>query len=364
MSYVRCIDCLKADTGRRLSRLRQAAAARELPCMRAGSVARHRVGGFAACALALALAWILLAGVMGEKRTKKSPRSVLSELAVPTPYAVVLGVNEIASAVAVHLRRVGWWVAMSHDPFPPVMRRGMAFHDVLYGECVVIEGIVGELAIDGPELLAVLVKPRRVAVTPLHLTDLLPLRRIDAVIDARLQKHSVTPDLRGVARIAVGLGPNFQIGANCDIAVETRPARSGEIVRSGATDAADGVPRRLGGAGGERFVYSGWAGEWRARAGIGTYAVEGTVLGYLDERPVFAPLDGVVRGIVRDGLPVPARVKLLEIDPRREAACWTGIDDRGRGIGEAAVAALRVERKARLQRERRRRTAVAVAAGP
>lgn len=71
------------------------------------------------------------------------------------PLAVVLGTNEIASAVAVHLKGGGFSVVLSHDPFPPVIRRAMAFHDALYGDPAVLALLHGELAETGPELAVV-----------------------------------------------------------------------------------------------------------------------------------------------------------------------------------------------------------------
>ncbi|MDZ5649882.1 hypothetical protein [Nitrospirillum sp. BR 11828] len=35
------------------------------------------------------------------------------------PYAIILGTNEIASAVAIRLHHQGYGVVMSHDPLPP-----------------------------------------------------------------------------------------------------------------------------------------------------------------------------------------------------------------------------------------------------
>ena len=60
------------------------------------------------------------------------------------PFVVILGANEIASAVAVRLNREGYWVVMCHDPFPPVIRRGMAFYDVLFDEQVEIVDTIAE----------------------------------------------------------------------------------------------------------------------------------------------------------------------------------------------------------------------------
>ena len=260
----------------------------------------------------------------------------------PLPLVIILGTNEIASAVAVHLRRMGWLVILSHDPLPPVIRRGMAFHDVLFGDRCAIENIEGVRAENSREIAAALAASDRVAVTPLHLADLLPIGPLGALVDARMQKYQVTPDLRGIARVTVGLGPYFQVGFNCDVAVETRPTCSGKVITTGSTDKTDGVASKLGDVGAERFVYTERAGLWHTSIDIGVRVFKRFILGHLDGQPVHAPLDGIVRGIARDGLHVPADVKLIEIDPRGRKAKWTGIDDRGRGIAEATVEAIRI----------------------
>jgi hypothetical protein len=258
------------------------------------------------------------------------------------PVAVVLGTSEIASAAAVALVAVGHSVILSHDPFPPVMRRAMAFHDALFGDPAAVNGIEGERAETAAELAAVLAKPDRVAVTPLHLTDLIAMLSPKILIDARMQKYRVTPDFRGVAALTIGLGPQFAVGINCDIAIETRPSKNGAIVRQGQTDAPDRIARSLGGAGVERFVYSDRDGRWHTPLEIGTRVFKGLVLGHHDGRAVRAPMDGVLRGLVRDSTAVPAGVKLLEIDPRGPQAQWTGSDERGRIIAEATVKAIRL----------------------
>ncbi|MGE5261556.1 MAG: hypothetical protein ACM3MH_11850, partial [Actinomycetota bacterium] len=51
---------------------------------------------------------------------------------------------------------------------------------------------------------------------------------------------------------------------------------------------------------------------------------------HLDGATIEAPIDGRVRGIVRDSTRVPERAKLIEIDPRGRRSQWTGIDERGR----------------------------------
>ena len=261
------------------------------------------------------------------------------------PLAVILGTNEIASAIAVKLRKADFGVVLSHDPYPPVIRRGMAFYDALFEDRANIEGIVGRRAEDALEIAAAVAAADSVAVTPMQLSDLLALRRIPVLIDARMQKRRVTPDFRFYVGLAVGLGPNFVVGENCDIAVETRPVKSGEIVEQGATDRFDGVPNLLGGVGKERFAYADTTGIWHTAVEIGVRVYKGFSIGNLNGHIVQAPIDGIVRGLARDGVQAPAGVKLLEIDPRGRRAQWVGIDARGRAIADATVQAVRRAQK-------------------
>jgi hypothetical protein len=255
-------------------------------------------------------------------------------------FAVILGTNEVASAVAVYLHRAGYCVALSHDPNPPVMRRKMAFHDALFTDVARLENVLGERVEDAMQLFKALCRPARVLVTWLGLLDLLPVREIDVLVDARMQKRAITPDLRGLTRLSIGLGPGFSPRANCDIAIETRPGKNGLILHEGWTDPADGVAHKLGAIGAERFVYTAFEGRWHTAVDIGTRVYKGFIIGHLSGTPVMAPRDGILRGVVRDGSEVPSGVKLLEIDGRGRLSQWTGMDDRGRAIAGATLTAI------------------------
>jgi hypothetical protein len=257
-----------------------------------------------------------------------------------TRVAVVLGTNEIASAVAVYLHRDGWKVVLSHDPHPPVIRRRMAFHDALFGDPAEVCGVQG-IGAETSLAVASLLAKNQVAVTPLGLLDLIPITPLQVLVDARMQKRAPHPDLRHLARLTVGLGPGFAVHKNCDIAVETWPAASGTLVYKGSTEPGDGEPTLLGGVGAERFVYSGESGRWHCAVDIGTRVFKNFPAGILNGMAVAAPFDGILRGVVRDGTEVPAGVKLLEIDPRGRRASWTGIDKRGATIARATMMAVR-----------------------
>ena len=79
--------------------------------------------------------------------------------------AVVLGTNEIASAVAVKLRKAHFNVVLSHDPYPPVIRRGMAFYDALFDDEFALHEITGQRAETALEI-APAARENCVAVTP------------------------------------------------------------------------------------------------------------------------------------------------------------------------------------------------------
>jgi hypothetical protein len=258
----------------------------------------------------------------------------------PDRFAVILGTNEIASAVAVLLRRRGYGVVLSHDPLPPVIRRRMAFHDALFDDDVSVAGIAAQRADTGFEIRTNLGRAPGVIVTELGLLDLIVLRSLDILVDARMQKYLATPDLRRLARLTIGLGPGFCGDTNCDVAIETRPDKAGQIIRHGAAEPPNGISRRLGSHWGERFVRSDFSGPWKTAIEIGTRVFKDFGVGHLGNKPVRAPFDGILRGIVRDGTEVPSGVKLLEVDSRGRKSHWTGIDSRGQLIADAVAKAI------------------------
>lgn len=262
----------------------------------------------------------------------------------PFRFAVILGTNEIASAVAVRLHQAGFRVVLSHDPLPPVIRRKMAFHDALFDDAVTVEGIPAERADSGLQIRSRLAQAPGIIITELGLLDLIVIQTIDVLVDARMQKYLATPDLRRLGRLAIGLGPGFAGEVNCDIAIETRPGKAGQIVRQGYADQPDGISRRLGSHWGERFVRSESAGRWNTAIEIGTRVFKDFVVGHLGNTPIRAPFDGILRGIIRDGTEVPAGVKLLEIDSRGRRANWAGTDSRGQVIASAVMEAVSLYR--------------------
>jgi xanthine dehydrogenase accessory factor len=75
------------------------------------------------------------------------------------------------------------------------------------------------------------------------------------------------------------------------------------------------------------------------KAVIGDHVVTGQVLGFVDSKEVFAPLDGVLRGLIHETVKVKSAMKIGDIDPRdNKAACWS-ISDKARALGGSVLEA-------------------------
>ncbi|MGA8170777.1 MAG: xanthine dehydrogenase [Methylocystis sp.] len=257
------------------------------------------------------------------------------------PLAVILGTNEIASAIAARLTYNGHRVILSQDPFTPVLRRKMAFHDALFDEHVEVDGILGRGALSLVEIAETFARAEDVvAVTPLQLTDLMVMRRLDALVDARLRARSMTPDLRGFAFATLGVGPRFETGRDCDCALKIQASHVDALLDDEAVT-PNHVTRPLGVASPEPFIRAQRDGVWLTPLDIGARVYKGIALGRHAGLRVFAPSDGVLLGIARDGAYASKGARLVEIDLRGRTPVLTGSDEHGRTIANAAMRAIR-----------------------
>ncbi|MBI3507034.1 MAG: xanthine dehydrogenase [Proteobacteria bacterium] len=243
---------------------------------------------------------------------------------------LIRGIGDVGSAVAHALRMAGHIVLIHDVARPAVHRRKMSFADSLFDGSAELEGLACTRAGGTANLGDGLVS------TSAPYAGTCTAFRPDMLVDARLRKRVEPEDMRADAPLTVGLGPGFDAWKNCHVAVETSWTALGRIVHDGATLALAGEPKPLGGAGRERLVYSPQDGIFRTRAEIGDAAIAGAQVGTVDGGPIVAPMSGILRGLVHDGVPVVAGTKLLEIDPRPDAVV-TGLGERPRAIAEAVL---------------------------
>lgn len=81
---------------------------------------------------------------------------------------------------------------------------------------------------------------------------------------------------------------------------------------------------------------------FRTKASIGDQVHQGQAIAEIGSTVLCAPLDGVLRGLTRDGVPVMERTKVIEVDPRGVGAEVCGIGERPRRIAEAVLTTIRI----------------------
>jgi xanthine dehydrogenase accessory factor len=252
---------------------------------------------------------------------------------------LVRGVGDVGSAVAHRLFSDGYAVVIHDSPEPAATRRKMAFADAVFDGVARLDGVEARRAMD-VDMVKALMAGNTVAVFVGPFPDLLEAIKPDVLIDARMRKRAVPEIQRGSAPLTIGLGPNFEAGVTCDVAIETSwDARHGDPRRDTATLA--GEPRALGGHARDRYVYASCEGVFRTRAEIGDRVDQGQPIATIGETVLVAPVDGVLRGLTHDGVPVIARAKVIEVDPRGRTAEVAGSSERPRRIAAGVADAVR-----------------------
>jgi xanthine dehydrogenase accessory factor len=256
-----------------------------------------------------------------------SEPAALSAIDSP-PIVLVKGAGDVGSAIAHALLRAGYRPLLVDVAAPTVARRRMAFADALFDGAAVLDGVRAVRA-DAPDsLLALLASGREVPVL--------------AVVDARMRKRVRAERQIDQAPLVIGLGPGFLAGETVHAAIETNWGPDlGQVLWAGEPAAYTGQPRAVLGYGRERYLYAPHAGCFRTSLDVGARVVQGQVVGCVDDTLLVAGIDGVIRGITRDGVVVAAGAKLVDVDPRGDPALAAGVGERPRRIAEGVLAALR-----------------------
>ena len=161
------------------------------------------------------------------------------------------------------------------------------------------------------------------------------------VVDAILAKKNMGT-YKDMAPLVIGLGPGFTAGDDVHVVVETmRGHQLGRIITKGMAIPNTGIPGVIAGVGKERVIHSPAAGKMRNVAQITDIVKKGDIIAYIDDTPVYASLDGVLRGLLRDGFDIPKGFKIADIDPRisEQGNCFT-ISDKARTIAGGVLQAV------------------------
>ena len=254
---------------------------------------------------------------------------------------VIRGSGDVGSAVAHLLLRSGYGVVVHDVERPAAPRRGMAFADAIFDGACELDGVRARRIDDLVGLAESCAARAEVCVTTAGLGFVLAAVQPAVLVDARMRKREEPEPEMDLAPLTIGLGPNFVAGQTTHLAIETQwGAALGEVVTAGATRALAGEPRSFDGHGRDRFVYAPAAGRLRTGASIGDRVHAGDVVATIGEEPLLAPLDGILRGLTHDDVPVARGQKVVEVDPRGDVSSAIGIGVRPRRIAEGVLRAV------------------------
>jgi xanthine dehydrogenase accessory factor len=252
---------------------------------------------------------------------------------------LVRGSGDVGSAVAHLLLGHGHEVVIHDVEAPAAPRRGMAFADAIFDGACELDGVRARRA-ELAELGAGNLEEVLVSTAP-QVGDVLAALLPDVLVDARMRKRARPESQRGLAPLTIGLGPNFVAGETIDLAIETQWGEDlGTIVADGPTKPLGGEPRSFDGHARDRFVYAPVGGVMRTQAAIAQRVAAGEVVATIGDEALRAPLDGILRGLVHDGVPVAAGAKVVEVDPRGDLTKVFGIGPRPRRIAEGVLDAM------------------------
>ncbi len=254
---------------------------------------------------------------------------------------LVRGTGDIGSAVACALHLAGHSVVLHDDPRPSHPRRGMAFTDALFEGSATLESLLAKRAASAADLPPMMACGRALPVSDLAIGKALRVVEPDVLVDARVRKHEAVEPIRGLAPVAIGLGPGFVAGESADLVIETGWGEGlGRPIRAGAARDYGGEPRPLGGHGRERFVYAPARGVLRTSLAIGEIVREGQVVARVGSIAILAPFAGVLRGLTHDGAQVAVGTKIVEVDARADPQAAFGIGERPRRIAQGVLEAI------------------------
>ncbi len=252
---------------------------------------------------------------------------------------LIKGAGEMASGIAhrlymAHFKRI----LMTEIERPISVRRTVAFSEAVYEKVWTVEGVSAELITDlgdidslwGRERIGVIVDPYWKAIDTL---------KPHIVIDAIMAKRNLGTK-KNEAPVVIAVGPGFTAPIDCHAVVESNRGHNlGRVFYEGSTEPHTRIPGPVMGITEERVLRSKKAGLIRHARSIGDEVKKGDIVMYIDDTPVFATIDGILRGLIRE-IYVTEDEKIGDIDPRtKKEYCYT-ISEKARAIGGGVLEAV------------------------
>ncbi len=252
---------------------------------------------------------------------------------------IIRGGGDIASGTIHRLVRCGYRVVVLETKQPTVIRRTVAYANAIIDGEAIIEDVKALKAEDMSQCQEILDRGHIPVLVDPHgkcIKELQPL----AVVDAILAKKNLGTHM-DMAPIVIGLGPGFEAGKDVHAVVETnRGHHLGRVIQEGSAMANTGIPGNIDGFSWERVIRAPKAGIVRTETHIGDMVEQYQCIGYVDDAPILAPLNGVIRGLIQEGIDVTEGFKIGDVDPRGIIDHCFSISDKARAVAGGVLEAI------------------------
>ena len=253
---------------------------------------------------------------------------------------LIRGGGDLATGVALRLRRSGIRVVIAELPQPLAVRRTVSFSEAVYEGSQIVEGVRARLVEQNQLTAAMEADEIPVLVDPD--ANILSTHSFLVVVDARLTKQTPHP-LPTQVPLHIGLGPGFTAGDNCHAVIETRRSHTlGRVYWTGTTQLDSGQPE----GDPRRVLRAPEEGLLIAHATIGEQLQEGQLIAEIQSESqnrnieVLSPFAGVLRGLVHTGLHVPKGMKIGDVDKRNDVSACFLVSDKSLAIGGGVLEAI------------------------
>jgi len=249
---------------------------------------------------------------------------------------IVRGAGDIATGIIHRLHKAGYRVLALEIDKPTTIRRTVAFSEAVYERSTVVEGVECRLANTEEEALN-FIDQGDVALLCDQKGDSIRSMRPLVVVDAIIAKRNLTTN-PSMAPLVIALGPGFTAPVDCHVVIETQRGHDlGRIIIEGSAQENTGIPGMIGNYAEQRVLHSHVEGCFIGKASIGDMVHAGDIIAHIDSTAVTATIDGVLRGLLHDGLHVPVGCKIADIDPRGKPEYCRSMSDKARALGGAVL---------------------------
>lgn len=252
---------------------------------------------------------------------------------------LVRGAGEQASGIAHRLARSHFRVAMTEIAHPMAVRRFVSFCEAVWEGSWTVEGVKA-VRVEGPKEFDRTLDSGALPVAVDPALNSLKAWKPHVLIDATIAKKNLGTT-RDMAELVIGFGPGFTAGEDVDVVVESNRGHDlGRLIFEGSAEPNTGVPGDTAGYSIERVLRAPMDGRIEVLLDIGSRVEKGTPVLRVGNETVEAAIPGIIRGMLRNGMPVTRGMKAGDVDPRTDRDRCSTISEKARALGGSALEAI------------------------